>query len=296
MAATHDDAAHMRRSLDDRIRSYADTTGMPHDRIRKLIMFQRLAARFAEIDDGRLILKGGVTLLWRVGEETRATKDVDANWVGTVDCLDAFLDAVTGIDMGDWFVFEIGRPSRVEGETFAAFRYGVKALLDGREFGRFRLDINLADSIDGRELLEVDTPILDAYGLAQVSVWAISLEQQLAEKLHATVRAYGKSSSSRVKDAFDIVVLAQSVPVPPIDVLRAAVRHTFATRETTLPVEPPSIPTAWNAELNGLLAGFSVEGVPDAEELAATWVAFWGPVLESPSEMTRWDPTSRRWR
>ena len=296
MAGYPDEAARMRRSLDDRIRDHADTTGMPHDRIRKLILFQRLAARFEAIDDDRLRLKGGVTLLWRVGERARATKDVDANWAGSNRELDAFLDAITLSEVGDLFTFEIGPPVRLEGETLGALRHSVTAFLDGREFGRFRLDVNLVNKVGAGERLDVDTPILEPFGLARVSVIAISIEQQLAEKLHATVRAYGDSNSSRIKDAYDTVVLVQSVAVPSSSAIRAALGRTFATRETAVPAEPPRIPADWYLELNGLLAGFSVPGVSDVDVLVSTWEAFWRSILDVGEGTTRWDPDSRRWR
>lgn len=73
------DAEAFRSSLEQRIGTVARESGMPHDRLRKDIAFQRLIARFVAAGDERWAIKGGVALLWRVGSEARTTRDVDTN-------------------------------------------------------------------------------------------------------------------------------------------------------------------------------------------------------------------------
>jgi len=107
MVRSYDDEA-FRSSLDQRILTAARELGTPHDRLRKDVAFQRLVARFVATGDERWAIKGGVALLWRVGSDARATKDVDANWMGNTTDLEAFLDDAIEQDLGDWFAFEVG--------------------------------------------------------------------------------------------------------------------------------------------------------------------------------------------
>jgi len=74
------DADDLRRALDDRIRNAARIQGVAHDRLRKEIAFQRLVARFTAVDSDRWALKGGAALIWRIGAQVRATRDIDSNW------------------------------------------------------------------------------------------------------------------------------------------------------------------------------------------------------------------------
>lgn len=138
-----EDAEAFRASLEQRIRNAAEETGTPHDRIRKDVAFHRLVARFVAAGDDRWAIKGGVALLWRVGAEARATRDVDANWRGTIEDLNVFLDKVLDREAADWFEFEVSAPRPLQGETEGGLRFGVTVRLDGRQFAAFRLDVNL---------------------------------------------------------------------------------------------------------------------------------------------------------
>lgn len=288
-------AAAQRAGLDQRIKAQAERTGITHDRYRKAVGFHRLVARFVSTGDDRWAIKGGAVLLWRIGYDVRATKDVDSSWVGSRDDLNAFLRAVATEETGDWFHFEIGAPTPLQGETIGAVRYRVIALLDGREFTAFRLDFNFVDELGPTERLDVVDPLGGNNRFESLTVTVISVAQQLAEKLHAVNRVYTSGESSRAKDAYDTVVLARLGQIPDIETMRESVTRTFTIRRTVIPMEPPLLPPAWKSEIEALLT----EGVGSYATFGAIeegWRQFWQPVLnQATSRSQRWDAEAMRW-
>lgn len=235
-------AAAQRAGLDQRIKAQAERTGITHDRYRKAVGFHRLVARFVSTGDDRWAIKGGAVLLWRIGYDVRATKDVGSSWVGSRDDLSVFLRTVAAEETGDWFRFEIGPSIPLQGETIGALRYRVTALLDGREFTVFRLDINFVDELGPTEFIDVVDPLAGRNRFEPVAVRVISVAQQLAEKLHAVNRVYGSGESSRAKDAYDTVVMARLGQIPDLATMRESVARTFSIRSTVVPMEPPLLP------------------------------------------------------
>jgi len=285
-----------RSSLEQRIRNVNRETGMPHDRLRKDVAFHRLVARFVAAGDDRWAIKGGVALLWRVGAEARATRDVDANWWGTTDDLEAFLDTVIEQDPGDWFEFEVSAPRPLQGEAEGGRRFAVAARLAGREFSAFRLDVNFTTDARPIEPVPIHLSLLEFAGLADLVVPMISIAQQLAEKLHAVTRTYSSGDSSRAKDAYDSVLFAQAGMLPGAGTLRMAVAETFAIRRTPLPLSPPDLPIGWREPLRSLLTDFALAGIDRVEELETGWMRLWEPILDgSASDSARWDPAALSW-
>lgn len=290
------DAEAFRASLEQRIRNATRESGTPHDRLRKDVAFHRLVARFVAADDDRWAIKGGVALLWRVAVDARATRDVDANWRGTPDDLEIFLDQVVEQDGGDWFEFEIGPSRPLQRETEGGVRFGVKALLAGREFAVFRLDVNFVTDVRPVEVVSIRLPLLTFCGLAELEVPMISIAQHLAEKFHAVTRTYSSGDSSRAKDAFDSMLFAQTGVLPDAGSIRRAVADTFEVRETPLPPAPPSLPTSWRATLQSLLQDFELPGIENVEELERGWIRLWLPILGGDAPGTaRWDVTPQSW-
>lgn len=294
---THDpEGEAFRASLEQRIRNASQASATPHDRLRKDVAFHRLVARFVAAGDDRWAIKGGVALLWRVAADARVTLDVDANWRGTAEDLEAFLDRVVEQDGGDWFQFEIGPPRPLQGETEGGLRFGVRALMAGREFTAFRLDINFVTDARPVDIVPIRLPLLAFAGLADLEVPMISIAQHLAEKLHAVNRAYSSGDSSRAKDAYDSMLFAQIGALPDAGSLRRAVADTFEIRNTPPPSTPPGLPTNWAATLRTLLRGFELPGIEDIEELEAGWIQFWLPILDGTAPDTaRWDVAAQSW-
>jgi len=209
-----DDA--FRTSLEQRLRDQAKGTGRPLDRLRKEVAHHRLLTRILEsAPRGAWALKGGLALLARLDDRARATADADANWRTTVEELERTLDRSAALDLGDRFSFEIGRARPLQGEgEEGALRFPIVVVLADREFERINLDVVLVPT-DQRPTDEIQ--LRDVLGFADISapiVPAIPVAQQLAEKFHAYVRSYG-NGSSRPRDLYDMLVIAERLPVPP---------------------------------------------------------------------------------
>ena len=65
----------------------------------------------------------------------------------------------------------------------------------------------------------------------------------LAEKIHVTC-SFG-NGSSRPSDRYDMLVIAEQLPVPPAPALVEICRETFAVRETEWAPDLPNPPVEW---------------------------------------------------
>jgi predicted nucleotidyltransferase component of viral defense system len=187
----------------------------------------------------RFVLKGALLMLAWLGETVRATRDVDFLGYGDLDT-DALRAAIVQICQcpvaADGLTFEPDtiriEPIR-ENATYGGRRVTLRAKLGNARIP-LQLDIGVGDAtipepewLDFPSLLDFPPPRLRAY----------RPETSIAEKLHAMV-VLGEANS-RLRDYFDIYALAtqrrfQSTP------LIAAVRATFARRDTPLPSFPPA--------------------------------------------------------
>jgi len=213
-------------------------------RDRKRVAFDRLLARLVAVAADAWVLKGGFALDLRLTERARMTKDIDLDWHEPGDeLLDTLLDAAD-YDAGDFFTFRIERAGPPEDRLGGSRRFRVSASLAGREFETFLLDIGFR-VIPMERVDALTTPDLLAFAdVAPVTVPAIPLETQVAEKLHAYTRTYHDAQpSSRTKDLVDLVLIAELASLDAVT-LRRAIETTFAVRGThpvpaTLPAPPP---------------------------------------------------------
>lgn len=121
MSARYRDASALRRALEDRLKQQAADSGHDPMRLRRLVVFDRLAARLAADREGGWVLKGGAVMEFRLRDRARTTKDLDlATGLEQLDCdevRDLLIDALS-IDMdGDGFVFRVGRPTSLAADT-----------------------------------------------------------------------------------------------------------------------------------------------------------------------------------
>lgn len=295
--------AALRRSLETRLQSHAAASPSPLDRLRKEATLQRLLARLAQVapPDG-WALKGGLLMVARVGQHARATADADITWRAGPAELTRAVEQAAEVDVGDHFGFLVGEPRRLPAEVSeAGLRFPVIARLAGRTFDRVRLDVNIVAD-DPRPVEKVSLRnLFDFAGLEPVTVPAVTPAQQLAEKLHAYVRRYGirgdrytTRESSRAKDLYDMLVIAEHVPLPPLGRLAATCRQTFAMRQTPWPpaLNPP--PALWESAWRGFVADYRIR-FRDLDDAYLALDDFWMPPLAGAAADARWTPRSWRW-
>lgn len=109
------DATAFRAALEQRLRTEAQTFGMPLNRLRKEAAFNRLLARLEQVAPDDRALKGGLALIFRLGADIRGTKDADAKWRATRRALETALSDVEGLNLGDSFEFGVGDAPAIAG-------------------------------------------------------------------------------------------------------------------------------------------------------------------------------------
>ncbi len=160
-----------RQSLEERLRRQSMETGIPLLRLRKMAAFERFLARLLAAQPQNWILKGGLMLQVRAGLHARTTQDVDLLLRNAADreSVHAMLVEACRSVGEDWFTYEVARPI---GETL---RFPVRALLDGRPFESFHLDVGLDDPlIEPPEILAFPS-LFEFAGLPPLAFPAYSL-------------------------------------------------------------------------------------------------------------------------
>jgi hypothetical protein len=186
----------------------------------------------------QFILKGATLFTLWTGRPHRATRDLDL--LGFGDPAEARLRAVfediLRTNVGDdGVVFDVASlevgPIR-EGQEYSGVRLLLRATIVSSVV-RLQVDVGFGDAITpGPEtvefpgLLDFQRPTLRAYPRATV----------IAEKVEAMVQL--GLANSRMKDFFDIVVLARMFPFEGAE-LAGAIRSTFERRGTALPTGLP---------------------------------------------------------
>jgi Nucleotidyl transferase AbiEii toxin, Type IV TA system len=281
-------ATDLRRALEDRLKQESESTGGDLGRLRRRVVFDRLAVRLAVDDDAQWILKGGAALEFRLRDRARATKDLDLAVTGDVagglSVRTLLIDALAEDPDGDWFSFRVREPVAlaVDAAGRGAWRFSVEAWLAGKMFAGIRLDV----AARGEELAvteQLDLPgSLSFAGIPARSIEAVERRQHFAEKLHALTRDYGKRPNTRVKDLLDLVLLIET-GLPADTALVDVVRHVFAVRGThPSPVSILEPPPRWHTEYPELAGRFTdtPSDLPSALKLLR---GFWRTALDDAS-------------
>jgi predicted nucleotidyltransferase component of viral defense system len=290
-------AAAFRTALEARLTAMARGENAPTlVQLRKMVVFDRLLARLLIAAPGRWVLKGGVALELRLGDRARTTKDLDLARQDDEEQSTADLFAATEIDLGDFFKFAVERARVLSAEQKQhAIRYRIHAELAGRPFDDITLDIGFADPLPTAPDRLEGSDILGFAGIPRIETPALTLEQHLAEKLHAFTRIYKEGrGSSRPKDLIDIILI-RSIATFRAQQLRQAIENTFITRAThDLPAVLPPPPDDWTVSYHALASALGLD--PDiaiGHRLAAE---FLDPILSRAANGDeRWDSSAGAW-
>ena len=253
---THSSSTSFRRALEDRLRAQSLQTRTPLVRLRKMVIFDRFLARLLQDQPDAWVLKGGLALQLRLGDQARTTKDMDMLLMDPYDERQDVHQALVRaalLDLGDWFQFEVERPAvEIPAEPIGGVRFQVRGLLDGRRFETFHVDVGWGDPlVEPVETLNTP-PLLAFAGIPPTAVPCYPLTQQIAEKVHAYTRPRATGLSSRVKDLVDILLIAELRKMDG-PVLHKALKATFDTRKThALPLHLPDPPSTWTAPFRRL--------------------------------------------
>lgn len=284
-----------RRALETRLRDQSLSSGLPLVRLRKMVAFDRLLARLVLSQPGQWIVKGGLALQLRLGDRARTTKDIDLLFLKEPERIHGLLREAAALDLGDWFAFEVGRPPGPAVQTAGGIRHTVRSLLDGRTFEQFHVDVGVGDPLVEAVEYLVAPDLLSFAEIDPVIVPCYPISQQLAEKYHAYIRPYASGASSRIKDFFDIILLAEMGEISG-QKLTAAIKATFRNAgDKDIPHLIPPPPQTWVGGFRRLANEVGLSEY-DLQSSYARIQQFLDPILTGEAKDLLWNPESWSWK
>ncbi len=233
-------AGHFRTAIAEKLKLVSRTEGVDITRLYRQIGYTQFLSRLFQDKNVPWVLKGGHALELRL-QKSRATKDIDLSLKegkfleGTVETrISALREALiekARIELGDYFEFLVSGPKmELDGAPYGGARFQVEALIDGKRFTIFDLDIGIGDVwIEPHDHLRLKN-YLDFAGFESPEIEVISIEQHFAEKIHAYTLPR-ESQNSRVKDLVDLYLLIENEKLD-LELLNEAIIATFKRRET----------------------------------------------------------------
>jgi hypothetical protein len=213
----------------------------------------RLMCRiFSDGENSRWVLKGGNGMLARI-PNARSTRDIDVVTDGT-SAEEAIEDLITlaKVDLGDFFYFtHVKTDDILESENqpnLQGKRIAFNVRLGVRNLGSLKVDLvvspQIPTSIESMQPLHrLSLPKLVTHDFR---LWPI--ENQIADKVCATLQTYSRDSSSRSKDLFDLLAIAQTQVVQ-AEKLSTALADELAGRNLSMG-DVFRYPSSWWAQLN----------------------------------------------
>lgn len=266
MTEDYRDAAALRQALEARLKQQAADTATDLARRRRLVVFDRVAARLSADSAAGWVLKGGAVMEFRLRGRARMTKDMDlaARPDGEPELdgravRELLIDGLAVDEDGDGFLFQVSAPVELTADAAGrgGWRFSVEARLAGKVFATIRIDVVAR----GEEIVLTERlPLPNTLGFAGTpprDIEAVDRRQHFAEKLHAMTRDYGDRPNTRVKDLVDLVLLIESGLTPDASLVDA-VRHVFAVRAThEVPAILPELPPSWGHTYPELAEGLT---------------------------------------
>jgi hypothetical protein len=248
----YNSGAAFQTALEERLKRVSREEAVDLQRLRRQVAFDRFLARLFRHEQTDWVLKGGYAMELRF-HTARATKDLDFTVRAKPDGVLEYLQDAGALDIGDFFSFRIGEAMMdLDGAPYGGARYPVEAVLGGRTFVKFHLDVGVGDVIvDPVEFLRT-RDWLGFAGVAPPEVPMIQREQQFAEKLHAYTLPRPTAPNSRVRDLVDLILLIRSGTLDATRVVDC-VRRTFERRDThPVPCTLAAPPASWTAPFASL--------------------------------------------
>ena len=255
----------LRMALERRLLARSDATGVGLDRLRRRVLLERIVARLQAAEPGRWVLKGGMALEARLGDEARLTRDIDFGLRDAVadaaELYERLIGALTTDPDGDRFVLAPEAPTvlRQDGEGPFIWRVRVEAGLGGKPFGGVQLYVSPgAHGLVATDVITLPNS-LEFADIPAPAIEIIGVNRHAAEKFHAMLRDFGDRENSRVRDLVDLVILIEHGMLDPNKVA-AAREQVWAERDgADPPAVLPPLPGSWHGRYERLAADHVVE-------------------------------------
>lgn len=264
-------------SVRQRLLNLARAEGQLFDVVLVAFGLERLVYRLSVSEyRNRFVLKGGMLVTLWTADTGRFTRDIDFLAFGSdeeAEIKTAF-SQILAIDGGDGLVYDVASLTAVairEDQIYGGMRLRTDAYLGSTRIP-ITVDLGFGDALaDPKFEIEYGS-LLD---FPAASIRAYSPATVIAEKFQAVV-ALGLANS-RMKDLYDLWTLPKSVDTN-MDDLAAAIRGTFARRDTLVPATCPaglsgefSTDPAKMTQWLAYSEGTALEGRPLAEVTAEIW-------------------------
>lgn len=250
----------LRMALEQRLLTRSNQTGVALDRLRRRVLFERILARLQDADPGRWVLKGGMALEVRLGDDARLTKDIDLGLrdevAGAAALHERLIDILAIDSDGDGFVLTAGSPapSSEDAGGQLTWRVRVTAALADKPFGVISLDVSpRAHELTATDHLPLPNS-LDFAGIPTPVAEIITVHRHAAEKFHAMLRDFGDRENSRVRDLVDLVILIEHELLVAATVAAATTEVWGERGGAEPPPTIPPLPLSWPSRYERLAA------------------------------------------
>lgn len=222
-----------------KLRAIAGSKSLPIERLERQLahlVLSQVLARQISADSQTAEFKGGTVMAWRLTlSKARPTRDLD---LASHETRDELTQRISSLQGEAWGPFEVGNAKIQSVRVPTGIDYD-DALVVARVPIRFRESRWLTVTLEmapnsqlhfGEHILpNVEMrEILESLGLPAVTALpVISIERQMAEKLHALTAP----SSDRGKDLYDLCLIDELIPFE-MPLLALAVRQVFEERAT----------------------------------------------------------------
>lgn len=245
-------------AIEQRLFNQSTESGVSLDRLRRRVIFERIVARLQAAEPSRWVLKGGMALEVRLGDDARLTKDIDlglrAEVSGREDLQERLVDALTLDPFNDMFVLTAGAVTRLmeDGAGQMTWRSSVAASLALKPFGRVQLDVSpRPHELTQTEVVPLPNSLAFA-GIDSPKIEIIDVNRHGAEKYHAMLKDFGDRENSRVRDLVDLVILVEHGLLEPRELAAAIVRVWRDRDGVDPPPNLPPLPESWHPRFERL--------------------------------------------
>jgi hypothetical protein len=275
MAKRYASAAAFKTALEAHLRNRAVEQGVPFKTLQLKFVMERLLARLFHAAHPPWLLKGGFAMDLRFRPKARTTKDVDLSVAVPAVKIRDQLQVAADTDLGDYLTYRIGKlRAELTNAPKGGGRYPCDAILLGKVYAKFYLDVGIGDAVIGTPERLVGDDSLDFAGIGPATALAIPQPQQFAEKLHAYTFPWTDRPNSRTKDLVDLVLLIERSALDPGEV-RSALNATFTIRGThPMPTALPAPPATWAKDFPAM-AGEAGLSTTDVSAAFAILARFW---------------------
>jgi len=257
-----------RTAIQEKLKLISRKEGVDIMRLYRQVGYTHFLARLFKDKNVPWVLKGGHALELRL-QESRATKDIDLALKETnlfrgsesekIDAIKEALIEKSRIDLGDYFEFLITGPKmELDAAPYGGARFQIEALIDGKRFTIFDLDIGIGDVwIEPHDELELKN-YLDFAGFETPKIGVINIEQHFAEKIHAYTLPR-VSENSRVKDLVDLYLIVKNEKLD-TELLKQCLKDTFSRRDThDFSAELKAPPLSWEKPFKNFELGIEMD-------------------------------------